>query len=73
MHADDALVLFSIWVGLLTAQVYGAYLNDRLPLWLSRRTGGKWHPEYRLFSLCFSGFIVLPVGLGIFGVTLDKH
>jgi len=73
MHADDALVLFSIWVGLLTAQVYGAYLNDRLPLWLSRRTGGKWHPEYRLFSLCFSGFIVLPIGLGIFGVTLDKH
>lgn len=70
---QNAAFLFSIWVGLFAAQIYGAFLNDRLPLWLSRRTGGKWHPEYRLSSLCFPGFIVLPIGLGIFGATLENY
>ena len=66
-------VLFSIWIGLFAAQIYGNLLSDRLPLWISRRRGGKWIPEYRLFSLCFPGFIILPVGLGIFGATLEYH
>ncbi|MCJ1358869.1 MAG: hypothetical protein MMC33_008869 [Icmadophila ericetorum] len=47
--------------------------NDRLPLWISRRSGhGVWHPEYRLYNLIFPA-LIQPIGLGIFGAGLQYH
>lgn len=66
-------VTFALWIGILLAQVWGAYANDRIPLWVSRRNGGIWKPEYRLHTLWFPALIVLPIGLGIFGAALEYH
>lgn len=32
-----------------------------------------WEPEYRLHALWLPGFIVLPIGLGLFGASLMYH
>lgn len=37
---QNAGVTFSLWCGIVLAQIYGHYLNDCLPLWLSGRYGG---------------------------------
>lgn len=36
---QNAGVTFSLWCGIVLAKVYGHYLNDWLPLWLSGRYG----------------------------------
>ncbi|MCJ1459192.1 hypothetical protein MMC28_009569 [Mycoblastus sanguinarius] len=69
-NADFTLCL---WVGIIFAQIYGHYLNGWLPLKLSRRNGGLWKPEYRLHTLWLPSLILLPIGLGIFGVALQYH
>ena len=71
--ANGFSVTFSLWMGIFAAQLYGHYLNDKIPLWLSQRDNGYWKPEYRLHSLWIPGLLVLPLGLGIFGITLGKH
>ena len=55
------------------AQVYTYFVNDRVPLWLARRNGGIWKPEYRLWTALPLGFIAAPVGLGLFGAALEDH
>lgn len=70
---QNAEFTFSLWFGIILAQIYGHYLNDWLPLWLSRRYGGVWKPEYRLHTLWLPSFILLPIGLGISGVALQYH
>lgn len=60
------------WVGIISAQVYGYFFNDRIPLWVARRRGGTWHPEYRLANAILPG-ILIPVGLAIYGVCLQFH
>ena len=69
----NAEFTFSLWFGIILAQIYGHFLNDWLPLWLSRRYGGVWKPEYRLHTLWLPSLILLPIGLGIFGVALEYH
>ena len=64
------LVSFSNWLSIVAAEAYGHFLNDRLPLWICKRRGGVWKPEYRLHCLWIPGMIGLPVGLGIFGAAL---
>ncbi|MCJ1260092.1 hypothetical protein MMC24_007932 [Lignoscripta atroalba] len=66
----NALFNFSYWSGLILCQICGALLNDRLPLWISRRNGGTWHPEYRLYNILLV-IAASPIGLGIFGAGLE--
>lgn len=60
------------WIGMIAAQVYGFFFNDKTPLWVARRSGGTWHTEYRLANTIFPS-IILPIGLGIYGACLQYH
>lgn len=66
-------VLFCLWFGVIFAQVYGYWANDGIPLWICRRKGGIWQPEYRLHALWLPCFIVLPIALGLYGASLQYH
>lgn len=67
-----AFFTMTAWVGIIGAQVYGYVFNDKIPLWVARRRGGTWHPEYRLANTIMPG-ILLPIGLGIYGAALELH
>ncbi|KAI9743772.1 MAG: hypothetical protein M1818_002505 [Claussenomyces sp. TS43310] len=67
-----AFFTMTAWVGIIGAQVYGYFFNDKTPLWVARRFGGTWHPEYRLANTILPG-ILLPIGLGIYGAALEYH
>ena len=58
---------------MFAAQLYGHFVHDRLPLWVCARQDGVWKPEYRLHALWFPALIVQPVGLGLFGASLQYH
>lgn len=64
---------FSIWFGMLAAQLYGVCFNDSIPLKIAAQRGGFWRQEYRLHSLWFPCLIVLPIGLGFCGAALEYH
>jgi hypothetical protein len=66
-------VTFTFWLATAIAQVYGHFVNDRLPLYICSRNGGVWKPEYRLHALWFPVFFVYPIALGLFGATLYNH
>ena len=70
---QNAAFLFSFWIGVLVAQLYGILLNDRIPLYIARRHEGSWSPEYRLYPLWVPGFVTMPIGLGLFGAALEYH
>lgn len=70
---QNAAFTFCLWIGIIAAQIYGHFLNDRIPLWLTKRYDGIWKPEYRLHTLWLPSLILLPVGLGIFGAGLQYH
>lgn len=70
---NGLIVTFSLWFGIFAAQIWGYFVNDRLPLELARRRGGTWKPEYRLHSLWIPSAFIMPVGLGIFGSALQYH
>lgn len=63
---------FSQWAGLVLCQICGAFLNDRIPLSISRRRGGAWHLEYRLYPI-FLVAAASPIGFGIFGAGIEYH
>ena len=68
------IVTFAGWVATLSSLAYGALVGDRLPLYLCKRWGGGlWKPEYRLYSLWGSTFVLVPTGLGLFGAALEYH
>lgn len=64
------LVNFAQWAGLALCQICGAFLNDRVPLWISRRRGGAWHLEYRLYPILLVA-AASPIGFGIFGAGVQ--
>ena len=66
-------VLFCLWFGIIVAQLYGHFANDRIPLWICRRNGGVWQPEFRLHTLWLPGFLILPIALGLYGAALQYH
>ncbi|KAH8807750.1 major facilitator superfamily domain-containing protein [Xylogone sp. PMI_703] len=70
---QNAYFSFAQWVGVLASQVYGHFINDRLPLWICSRRGGTWKPEYRLNTLWFPSLIILPASLGLLGASLYYH
>ena len=67
-----AFFTMTAWVGIIGAQICGYLFNDKIPLWVARRRGGTWHPEYRLANTILPG-ILLPIGLGIYGAGLQYH
>ncbi|KAH8432688.1 uncharacterized protein LDX57_010315 [Aspergillus melleus] len=67
-----AFFTMTAWVGIIGAQVFGFFFNDKIPLWLARRRGGTWHTEYRLANTLLPS-IILPIGLGIYGAALEYH
>lgn len=65
---------FAQWTGIIAAQTYGMFVNDCVPLWFCHRyRGGIWKPETRLYPLLFMPAVLLPIGLGVFGATLQYH
>ena len=68
-----SIVSLSGCIGILGAFVYTQLVSDRVPIWLCRKYGGVWKNEYRLQCMWLPGLIVLPIGLGIFGVAVKKH
>ncbi|GKZ26424.1 hypothetical protein AbraIFM66951_004928 [Aspergillus brasiliensis] len=70
----NACFIFSLWIGLLTAELWGYLCNDRIALWICRtREKGIWKPECRLHALWIPSLIILPIGLGIVGSALQYH
>lgn len=67
-----ACFTFSAWIGIIAAQIWGYFFNDIAPLWFAKRSGGVWHPEYRLINTIVPS-IVLPIGLGIYGACVQHH
>lgn len=67
-----AFFTFTAWIGIIGAQAYGYFFNDKTPLWLARRRGGTWHSEYRLANTILPS-IILPIALGIYGAGLQYH
>lgn len=67
-----ACFTFTAWIGMIAAQVFGYFFNDKIPLWVARSRGGVWHPEYRLANTLVPS-ILLPVALGIYGAGLQYH
>ena len=60
------------WLGMFVAQVYGYSSNDKTPLFLAYRRGGKRHYEYRLSNNIFPS-ILMSIALGIYGACLQYH
>ena len=73
MRTYSQIVLFCLWFGVIVAQLYGHFANDRIPLWICHRNGGIWQPEYRLHTLWLPGLVILPVSLGLYGASLQYH
>ena len=67
-----AFFTMTAWVGMIGAQIYGYFFNDKTPLWVARRRGGTWHTEYRLANNLLP-MLLLPIGLGIWGAGLEYH
>lgn len=67
---QNAAFTVSSWTGVLAAQLLGMLVHDRIPLWLCRRRGFIWKPEYRLATLFRPSMFLLPIGLGRFRAAL---
>jgi hypothetical protein len=65
------VVTFVHWIGVIFGLAYGQLVSDRIPLWLAARNRGIWKPEYRLHALWFTNFIMMPIGLGLVGASLQ--
>ncbi|KAH8800499.1 major facilitator superfamily transporter [Xylogone sp. PMI_703] len=68
--AGIGLLGIAPFVGSLLGSVTGAPLSDRSIMWLSRRNGGIFEPEMRLYMAipaAFISFAVLAIGWGIYG------
>ncbi|KAJ5758563.1 hypothetical protein N7520_005719 [Penicillium odoratum] len=69
-----ACFTFIQWLGVAAAETWGMFLNDRIPLWFTRRyCDGIWKPENRLFPLLCMPAVCLPIALGLFGAGLQYH
>ena len=53
--------------------MYSTFLGDRLPLYLCKRNGGVWKPEYRLAPLWLPCLVLLPLGYILSGLGLANH
>lgn len=67
-----ALMNVATLVGAVLGCFMSGILSDKHVLWLAKRKGGVYEPEYRLWLL-FITMIVSPVGLVLFGVGAAKE
>ncbi|KAK5268368.1 hypothetical protein LTR96_006075 [Exophiala xenobiotica] len=70
---QNAYFTFSAWIGCVCGNLYGLFFADKLPLWICKRAGGIWRPEYRLHALWIPSLVGLSIGLGCFGAALQYH
>lgn len=42
-------------------------------MWFVRRNNGLWKPEYRLHALWPTNFILMPLGLGLVGLSMEHR
>ena len=61
------------WISCIAAETFGHFINDRLPLWIANRRHGIWEPEFRIYSLWILAGLILPIGFGLFGASLEYH
>jgi MFS family permease len=57
------------FIGMALGSVYGGWFNDKTIIWLSRRNGGQYEPEMRLYGLIPAN-LTLTIGLFLFGLPI---
>lgn len=57
------------FIGTIVAFFVGGYLNDKTIIWLSRRNGGIYEPEMRLW-LALPMAVITPAGIAMLGVGM---
>lgn len=67
--AGVGLMNVAPFVGSIPGIIIGGYLNDKSIIWLSRRNGGIYEPEMRLW-IALPAALVTPAGILMFGLGL---
>ncbi|KND92544.1 putative MFS-type transporter [Tolypocladium ophioglossoides CBS 100239] len=67
--AGVGLMNIAPFIGTIPAIFVGGYLNDKSIVWLSRRNGGVYEPEMRLW-LALPAAIITPASILMFGLGL---
>lgn len=69
--AGVGLMNIAPFVGTIPGTLVGGYLNDKSILWLSKRNGGIYEPEMRLW-LALPAALITPAGILMFGLGLNN-
>jgi MFS family permease len=69
--AGVGLMNLAPFIGAIPGTVIGGYLNDKSIIWLSKRNGGIYEPEMRLW-LAIPGALITPAGILMFGLGLSN-
>ena len=67
--ASVGLLSVPAMIGAALGSLYSALISDPLAVWLSRRNGGIYEPEYRLYAPILSA-IASPVGVLVYGLSV---
>lgn len=67
--AGVGLMNVAPFIGCIPAVVFGGYLNDKSIVWLSKRNGGIYEPEMRLW-LALPMALITPAGILMNGLGL---
>lgn len=70
--AKDGLINIPGFIGNVVGSFLGGWLVDRYCDWHTRKNGGVFQPESRLFLLTLP-FIIVPVGCIVFGFGVQNH
>ncbi|KAG5354808.1 putative MFS-type transporter [Yarrowia sp. B02] len=62
-------VNISPFIGMALGSIYGGWFNDKMIIWMSKRNGGVYEPEMRLWGLIPAN-ITLTIGLFLFGIPI---
>lgn len=67
-------VNISPFIGMALGAFYGGWCNDKSILWLTKRNGGLYEPEMRLYTMA-PGLVAVTVGVFMFGIAIaeGKH
>lgn len=68
--AGVGLMNLAPFIGTVLALFFGGYLNDKSIVWLSRRNGGVYEPEMRLW-MALPASIVAPAGILMVGLGIN--
>lgn len=70
-NAEVAIMNVPTLIGAVIGCMYAGFISDHFVTWLSKRRGGIYEAEYRLwFSIAV--LIISPAGLLMFGIATDK-